>query len=283
MAMNPHPPRRRPASLPVAALLTSSLLAAAAMAAPGASSPPAAPAATASRGGPAAARPDTEGSVAAQLQRWIEQSAPMTWPGGHDSSFDEATDRPSAAPHPMRVKVSVGRLDGNTRLAPCARLEPFLPPNARLWGRSHIGVRCVEGASWSTYVPVTVSVFGRALVADLPLAAGTFADPRSFRIDEVELTAVRGLPVSDPATLAGRTLSRSLNAGAVLRADDLRTPQTVAAGDPVRIRLIGQGFTIASEGFAVAGGGEGQALKVRTGQGKLLVGTVRGQVVEIRL
>ena len=283
MAMTLHSPRRRPASVPVAALLASSLLAAAAVAAPVAAPSPAAPATTASRSVTEAARPGKEGSNAAQLQRWIEQSAPMTWSGGGDSLLDQSTDPPSAAPHPTRVKVSVGRLDDNPRLAPCARMEPFLPPNTRLWGRTHVGVRCIEGASWSTYVPVTVSVFGRALVADLPLPAGALADPKSFRIDEVELTAARGLPVSDPAMLAGRTLGRSLSAGAVLRADDLRVPQTVSAGDPVRIRLIGQGFTISSEGFAVVGGGEGQALKVHTGQGKLLVGTVRGQVVEIRL
>jgi len=47
--------------------------------------------------------------------------------------------------------------------------------------------------------------------------------------------------------------------------------------------VIGEGFTISSEGFAVVGAGEGQTLRVRTGQGKLLVGTVRERVVEVRL
>ena len=145
MAMTLHSPRRRPASVPLAALLASSLLAAAAVAAPVAAPSPAAPATTASRSVTEAARPGKEGSNAAQLQRWIEQSAPMTWSGGGDSLLDQSTDPPSAAPHPTRVKVSVGRLDDNPRLAPCARMEPFLPPNTRLWGRTHVGVRCIEG------------------------------------------------------------------------------------------------------------------------------------------
>lgn len=249
------PIQHSPARLPAAALLASILLAA-----------------TAHAGEPL---PDT-----ARLQRWIEQSAVATWSGGRDG----ATAGPeSAAAPPMRVEVSVGQTQTGPKLAPCARMEPFLPPNARLWGRSHIGVRCVEGASWSTYVPVTVSVFGPALVADLPLPAGAIADPQSFRIEEVDLTTVRGQPLSDIASLAGRTLVRPLSPGMVVRAGDLRIPQTISAGDPVRIRVIGQGFTISSEGFAVAGAGEGQALRVRTGQGKLLVGTVRERVVEVRL
>jgi flagella basal body P-ring formation protein FlgA len=218
-----------------------------------------------------------------RLRHWIEQSAAATWSAGHAPVAGGTTDAAVAATPAMRVEVSVGRLDAGPKLAACARMEPFLPPNARLWGRTHIGVRCVEGASWSTYVPVTVSVFGPALVADLPLPAGAVADPASFRIEEVDLTTVRGLPLSEPASLAGRTLVRPLNPGTVVRASDLRVAQTVAAGDPVRIRVIGQGFTISSEGFAVAGAGEGQTLRVRTGQGKLLVGTVRERVVEVRL
>ncbi|HMN84305.1 MAG TPA: flagellar basal body P-ring formation chaperone FlgA, partial [Burkholderiaceae bacterium] len=174
-------------------------------------------------------------------------------------------------------------LGGRPRLPACARFEPFVPPSARLWGPSHIGVRCVEGGSWTMMVPVTVSVYGPALVADRPLAAGAAADPDSFRIDQVDLTAARGAPVADPAQLAGRALARPLRAGEPLRAQDLRVLQTVAAGDPVRIRLVGPGFTVSSDGFALAGAGEGQSLRVRTGTGRLLVGTVHDRVVEVKL
>src|SRR5690606_5786912 len=121
----------------------------------------------------------------------------------------------------------------------------------------------------------TVSVFGPALVANLPIRIGALADPEAFRVEEVDLTRTHGQPVSDPALLEGRAIGRPLAAGQVLRANDLRIPQAVAAGDPVRIRLLGRGFTISTEGFAMASAGEGQSLRVRTGAGKLLVGTVR--------
>ncbi len=217
---------------------------------------------------------------AADLQRWVEASATAAWTEGQGDA--DGRDAASKAA-PIRVDVRVGSLGSRPKLPACARFEPFLPPNARLWGPSHIGVRCVAGGSWTMMVPVTVSVYGPALVADRPLAAGSAADVDSFRIDQVDLTATRGAPVADPAQLSGRTLARSLRAGEPLRAQDLRVLQTVAAGDPVRIRLLGQGFTVSSDGFALAGAGEGQSLRVRTSAGRMLVGTVRDRIVEVKL
>ncbi|MDT3677581.1 MAG: flagellar basal body P-ring formation chaperone FlgA [Burkholderiaceae bacterium] len=220
-----------------------------------------------------------------QLQRWIEESAASTWtvrlpanPGADDANAD---DNIGAAG--LRVEVQVGTLNRAMRLAPCARIEPFLPPNARLWGRGFVGVRCAEGASWSTMIPVTVSVFGPALVANLPMPPGAIPRAEDFRIEEVDWTRATGLPVSDPSWLAGRSLGRPLSAGQVLRANDLRIPQTIAAGDPVRIRMVGSGFSVSASGFALAGAGEGQSLRVRTETGRMLVGTVRERTVEIRL
>lgn len=218
--------------------------------------------------------------AAAQLQRWIEESAAATWamrlPAG-------AGGDAGASGADLRVEVRVERLNPRMRLAPCARIEPFLPPNAKLWGRSYVGVRCVEGASWSTMIPVTVSVFGPALVANLPLPMGVVPRAADFRIEEIDWTRSSGFPVMDPTLLAGRSIGRPLAAGQVLLANDLRIPQTIAAGDPVRIRLIGTGFSVSASGVAMAGAGEGQSLRVRTETGRMLVGTVRERAVEVRL
>lgn len=232
--------------------------------------------------GAATAGPSVAGSSAAgteaaapELQRWVEQSATASWAGQLGGHADGNSG--------VRFEVTLGQLNPGLRLAPCARIEPFLPPNARLWGRSFVGVRCVEGARWTTMLPVTVSVYGMALVANLPVAIGALANPADFRIEEVDLTRSRGQPVADPALLEGRAIGRPLSAGQILRIADLRTPQTVSAGDPVRIRLLGRGFTITTEGFAMAGAGDGQSLRVRTQTGKMLVGTVRDRSVEVRL
>ncbi|MCO5099812.1 MAG: flagellar basal body P-ring formation protein FlgA [Burkholderiaceae bacterium] len=254
----------------------------------GAPAAPAAPAPVASAAPVTPAAPDAPATSLQQslpqLQRWIEESAASSWTVRlAPTQTDEVADEQDAAAPGLRVEVQIGRVNPGLRLAPCARIEPFLPPNARLWGRGYVGVRCAEGASWSTMIPVTVSVYGPALVAALPIPAGTTPRAEDFRIDEVDWTRSPGAPVSDPALLAGRSLGRPLAAGQVLRANDLRIAQTIAAGDPVRIRMVGTGFSVSATGFALAGAGEGQSLRVRTEAGRMLVGTVRDRTVEVRL
>ena len=182
-----------------------------------------------------------------------------------------------------RVDVRVGQLDPRLQLQSCARIEPYLPLGTRLWGRTSIGVRCVQGAHWTVMLPVTVSVYGRALVAITPLAVGTSPSAADFRVDEVDLTRESGALVTDTAQLAGKELARPVHPGQPLRADVLRIPMTVAAGDPVRIVIVGQGFTILSEGVAMAPAGEGQSLRVRTESGKVVAGMVRDRSVELRI
>ncbi len=182
-----------------------------------------------------------------------------------------------------RIEVSVGSLDPRLQLAPCQRIEPYLLPGTRLWGRTSIGVRCLEGANWTVSLPVTVTVRGPAVVAAEPIAAGSPATAVAVRIEEVELTRDPGTPVTDPGQLMGKTFTRSVAVGQVLRLETLRATPTVVAGDPVRIDMVGKGFVIQSEGQALSAGAEGQPLRVRTESGRIVSGTLKGRAVEIRI
>ena len=182
-----------------------------------------------------------------------------------------------------RVEITVGSLDPRLQLAPCQRIEPYLLPGTRLWGRTSIGVRCLEGATWTVSLPVTVTVRGPAVVAAEPIAAGSPATAVAVRIEEVDLTRDPGTPVTDPEQLMGKTFTRSVGVGQVLRLETLRATPTVVAGDPVRIDMVGKGFVIQSEGQALSAGAEGQPLRVRTESGRIVSGTLRGRAVEIRI
>lgn len=182
-----------------------------------------------------------------------------------------------------RVEVSLGTIDPRIQLAPCARIEPYLLPGTRLWGRSAIGVRCVEGANWKVAVPLTVAVWGKALVAAAPLSAGVPLSEALVREDEIELTRETGTPVTDPTQLVGKSLIRPVGVGQTLRHEYLRVAQTVAAGDPVQIRLQGRGFTILADGQAMGAAGEGQSLRARTESGRIVAGVLRGRTIEIEL
>lgn len=202
--------------------------------------------------------------------------------------FDEASARAfvgkqvAAQGTATRFDVQVGRPDVRSVPAPCARTEFFVPAGARLWGRSALGLRCTDGATWTVMVPVTVTAWGPALVAAAPMTAGTVVTAGDVREEEIELTREGNGLVRETQQLQGRTLVRPVNAGQPLKVDMLRATHVLQAGDPVRLKITGAGFAISASGVALAAAGEGQGLRVRTDFGRVLTGIAReGRIVEV--
>jgi flagellar basal body P-ring formation protein FlgA len=184
----------------------------------------------------------------------------------------------AGAPGGTRVEVELGQLDPRLKLAPCARIEPYLPPGSRPWGRSRIGLRCLEGATrWSVYLPVTVRAFAPAPVLRDSLPAGTELTSEHFTDAEIDLADRPGAPLTDPATLVGRTLTRAIAAGQPLRDADLARKVWFAAGDVVRVNAVGAGFRVGTEGQALGRGLDGQTVRVRTEGGRVVTGTAVGE------
>jgi flagella basal body P-ring formation protein FlgA len=218
----------------------------------------------------------------AELEKQVREIALSA---SHPREADDEAARdtgPAAAP---RVEVVVGRLDPRLRLAPCQRIEPYLPEGARAWGRSRIGLRCAQGAvKWNVYLPVTVKVWGRALVAANGLSAGSVLSAADVAQAEVDLAEDASAPLVDAQAVVGRTLARSLAPGQSLRASHLKARQYFTAGEPVTVLARGAGFSVAGEAVALSNGIEGQVARVRTDSGRVLAGMpVAERRVEIGL
>lgn len=178
----------------------------------------------------------------------------------------------NGGPAQPRVAVEIGQLDPRLRLAPCKKVEPQLPAG-RLWGRTRVGLRCVEGERpWQVWLPVTVQVFAPALVPVRALPAGTVLAAEHLQVAEVDWAAETQPPHQRLQDLVGRTLARALPAGEAVRRDDLRVRQWFAAGDTVQVWARGPGFAVAGEGQALNPGLEGQVVRVRTESGRVLTG-----------
>jgi len=183
-----------------------------------------------------------------------------------------------ASGHGWRVEVEVGALDARLRLAPCDRVEPYLASGTRLWGKSRIGLRCMQGPKrWNVFMPVTVRVFGRALVAAGPLPAGSVLTAGDVRVAEVDLAEDAATALGDATLAVGRTLQRAVAAGQSLRQNHLKPRQWFASGDMVRVLAIGEGFSVASDGQALTNGIEGEPARVRTEAGRVLTGMPVGE------
>ena len=186
---------------------------------------------------------------------------------------------------PVRVEVIPGQLDPRLNLAPCQKVDVFMPAGQRAWGRTRIGLKCLQGpVAWSVTLPLTVRLWAPALVAAGPLRAGTVLSSAHLRMSEVDW-AERDSPVLFLADSAvGRTLATSLSPGATVRQEHLRKRQWFDAGDTVRVHAIGPGFTIQGEGVAITPGIEGQSARIRTESGRTITGKPVGQrLAEVQL
>ncbi len=184
----------------------------------------------------------------------------------------------AAAPGDTRVELVPGRLDPRLRLAPCSQVEPYLPPGARLWGRTRIGLRCIDGqARWNVFLPLTVRVVAPALVAAGPLPAGTTLAAEHLVRAEVDWAASPSPPLADASALVGRTLLRPLAPGEAPRSADLRARQWFEQGETVLVTVRGPGFAVTREALALADGIEGRPARARTEGGRVLVGRPVGE------
>lgn len=196
----------------------------------------------------------------AQALSWARQAAPSSLP---------------ESPLPLKVDVSVGEVDSRLRLAPCGHVEPFLPAGTRLWGRTRVGLRCVDGMTrWSITLPATVRVTGAAWVVRNPVAAGATLALADAVQTEVEWTEDSAPVLPQPALWVGQSATRPLASGQTLRQGLVRPAQVFGAGAQVRVVARGAGFQVASEGQALSVGVVGQGARVRMDNGRVTSGTV---------
>jgi flagella basal body P-ring formation protein FlgA len=189
------------------------------------------------------------------------------------------------APVGARVTVEVGALDPRLTLAPCARVEPYLPAGMPAWGRTRLGLRCIDGrARWNVYLPLTVQVVAPAIVAATALPAGApLTEAQLKRVDSD--WSASSSPLFDQALpLLGRSLSRPLAAGQPVQSAQLQARQWFAPGDTVRIQASGPGYAITGEGQALGPGVEGKSVRVQTENGRVLMGKpISDRCVEVVL
>lgn len=200
-------------------------------------------------------------------QRWIDQTL--------------RSNNPSST---LRMEVSVGQLDERLRLAPCERIEPYLPTGSKLWGRTRLGLRCLSGPTrWNVFLPLTVKAYGMAWVLKGNVNQGAVLSENDAIQAEVDWAADVSPVVADKAQWVGQIAAYSLQGGQVLRQSVLRPAHLFQAGAQVRVVVKGPGYAVTSIGQAMGPGGAGQTVRIKMESGKVISGVVSPTgVVEIQ-
>lgn len=178
-----------------------------------------------------------------------------------------------------KVDYQIEALDPRIVLAPCSKLEAFLPGGSQLIGKTSVGVRCTDRNGWKILVPVQIKVTLALLVSSRQLPSGQVLQEQDIARQMVEISRTDGY--TDAAQVIGKVLRYSIAAGQVLRSDMLRAPYSVTQGQLVQTIARGRGFNIRGEGVAMNNASEGQSVQVRIASGRTISGTARNGAVEI--
>ncbi|MBU1443362.1 MAG: flagellar basal body P-ring formation chaperone FlgA [Gammaproteobacteria bacterium] len=188
---------------------------------------------------------------------------------------DAVAKAQSASATPLRMEVSIGSLDSRLRLAPCTRVEPYIPVGLRLWGRTRLGLRCVEGgARWNVFLPVTIKAFGPAWVLRDNVTPGTVLGVEHAIESEADWAAEPSPVIADPNLWVGSVASYSLPAGRPIRQSMVKAPEAFPAGAQIRVIAQGQGFEATTDAQALTAGVVGQTVRVRMQNGRIVSGVV---------
>jgi flagella basal body P-ring formation protein FlgA len=179
------------------------------------------------------------------------------------------------------VNISVSPPDKRTKLPKCANLETTLPSGNHLWGRSSVKVSCTN-PKWSTYVPVTVKVTGKALVATRSIGGGQLIADQDVEVQDMDLTPYPIGLFTRPEQAIGKTTASNIPAGNPLRAEMFRAQFVVKQGQQVVVVANGSSFKVSAEGTAMGNAVAGQIVGVKTKSGQIVKGVATDNgVVEV--
>lgn len=185
---------------------------------------------------------------------------------------------------PGKVSIHVSPIDSRVSLPACPLLQPFMPAGSRLWGQTSVGVRCNGEESWTIYVQVNVRVTADVIYLVRPVSQGQIINASDIILQRTDLSRLPSGILTESSQATGKITLANLASGQPLRHDLLRSPPVILQGQTVKLQVDGRGFSVSSEGKALATAAEGQVIQVRIPSGQIISGIAHhGGIVRIHL
>lgn len=179
--------------------------------------------------------------------------------------------------YPGKVNIEIQPLDNRIRVADCDLMEAFNVQGARLWGKTHIGVRCLQSATkpWTLYVQADVQVWGEYAVIGLPVSQGSPVQASDVVMQTGDLTKLPSGIITDVSMLEGKKASLNMPLGTVLRPELLKAMPVIMQGQMVQLNSRGDGFVISADGTAMQTANVGQVVDVKVSNGQIVKGVAQ--------
>ena len=227
------------------------------------------------------------GQIVTHLSIWILFIAPSSsqaeqWQSSEKitSTIEQfVTQKTADSPNELQIKVTPP--DSRLHLPKCEQPEVWIPGKNKLWGRTSVGVKC-RNPAWSIYVPVTITVNGKALVSTHPIERGKTLEADDIRLIKRDITDYSNGVFTEPSQVIGKNTLSSIALGDVIRPELLRAPIAIKQGQTVTVVAQRENFKVSSEGVAQGNANIGQVVQVKVKSGQLIKGIAKGNgVVEV--
>lgn len=153
----------------------------------------------------------------------------------------------------------------------CSDPIVFLPQ--RLVGIIYVQLRC-PSSRWSAQAQVLVETKRKYLALSKPLKVGAVIEEGDVVVVESDWGSLLEQTIETFEQAVGKTLTRSLLAGAPITLNSLRQTSVIRGGDRVRVLMVGKNFSVSGEGVSQGNAAIGDQVKVKMNNGQSITAVV---------
>jgi flagella basal body P-ring formation protein FlgA len=182
------------------------------------------------------------------------------------------------------VDIEPAAIDQRLNLSACVSpLATKILGTGQIKATTTVEVSCSAPRPWRIYVPVRIAAYANVLITARPLVKGDVLAMVDVLPARRVISALAYGYFERPEQVVGRTLKRSLQAGAILSPADIQQTYLVRRGQEVNLMAAQGALQVKSLGEAMGDGGLGDRIKVRNkASGRVVEGTIRSsEIVEV--
>jgi len=179
-----------------------------------------------------------------------------------------------------QIKINISPLKSQFKQHVCTDKLTFTPPR-NISSRPLLKVSCTRPRSWSLFVRGSASVFTNAFIARTRLKKGQRLEASMLDIKRIDAIKHRD-SFNSSDQLAGMVVKRSIIAGKVITARDIKQAPAISKGDAIIIEAKRGGLSIRTTGVAEESGYIGDQIRARNDRsGKQVRGRIsaRGLII----
>ncbi|WP_455211016.1 flagellar basal body P-ring formation chaperone FlgA [Kaarinaea lacus] len=177
-----------------------------------------------------------------------------------------------AQTHSDEFEIRIGAMDRRLRLSQCdTPLEAYLPPGARLYGKTTVGVHCTGSKPWKIFVPATLALYEKVLAVSRTIVRGETLGPKDITLVNKEVGPASQSYFRVPEQAIGFIAKRSIPAGRILTAHMVQAPRLVQAGQEVILLATTPQLEVRMKGKALSDGSKGDIIQVRNVRSKRVI------------